>query len=805
MNIIQEACKYAQRGWKVFPLVAGEKRPLHQGGFHNATDDIEAICTWNPNCNLGVATGSVSGFWVLDIDIKGESNGVESMKKAIAKYGDLPETLVQQTASGGYHYFFKQPDYDWAGNSNGDTGIDVRANRGYTIVPPSRLIKTSKHEAGSYKWLNDNEIAEAPSWLYEWITSEYDAYMKRRAQKQGGFNEGGRNCALTSMCGKWRAKGLEYEEILELAKIENLKNTPPMDEKEVQTIVKSVSKYPAGDVPIEFFDTKKILDIVTPMGIHENNYVFYSKETRCMSFLSPTALSKKENLESLCDYSILDEIFPGEKSYNAIKARRLFMQECKAKGLYDPVMLAGVGIWKEKETGNIVVNTGDQLIVNGVAKDYADYTSDVSYAQLGKKIIDLNLKLSDDDIQVILDIITNYPWKEDYYKYLILGAIIQGVIGTALRWRSHLWIIGAYGTGKSTIQKSFIQVMLGKLCKNFAGKSTTEAGIRQTIGEDGFTVSIDDIDGGIKDIDKINSIIELARICSSDEQTLTKGSATGRAIQYRCQSPFIISSIKPYLSDPADVSRFCIVELKEPSRNYEQKKHDKKEFKMIEKKMRNHITPDLSKRWVSFCINNFTQIQELIEDTKDILDEMGFDGRERDQWAGLLGPARLLVDIDFEFLKDVLQEQHEDDGDEDNESMTALNRLLDSFVKIPTKFNPEEMTLRNVFTLLDKDFILDSKYDKEEITRRMYSYGFKIVEIAKAGEKTQKYLYLSKKSDYIKTILGPSWGKPLTRISWVTAGNGSQSFGSRHNIASVLKIPLDKIIYEDVNTLISGF
>ena len=59
MNIIEEACKYAQRGWKVFPLVAGEKRPLHQGGFHNATDDIEAICTWNPNCNLGVATGSV--------------------------------------------------------------------------------------------------------------------------------------------------------------------------------------------------------------------------------------------------------------------------------------------------------------------------------------------------------------------------------------------------------------------------------------------------------------------------------------------------------------------------------------------------------------------------------------------------------------------------------------------------------------------------------------------------------------------------------------------------------------------------
>ena len=799
MNVIEEACKYAQRGWKVFPLISGSKKPIDKGGFHNATDDIEAICTWDTKCNLGIATGSVSGFWVLDVDIKGESNGVESIKKAIAKYGDLPETLVQQTASGGYHYFFKQPSFEWISGTNADLGIDVRADRGYIVAPPSTLIKNKNHEAGSYTWLTQYEIAVAPQWLYDWVRNS-------KKKIQNNFREGGRNCRLTSIAGYHRAKsGFDFEQLLELLKLENQKNDPPLDLAEVETIAKSVSQYDPGNVPIDFFDTKKILDIVTPMGIHENNYVFYSKETRCMSFLSPTALSKKENLESLCDYSILDEIFPGEKSYNAIKARRLFMQECKAKGLYDPVMLAGVGIWKEKETGNIVVNTGDQLIVNGIAKDYADYTSDVSYAQLGKKIIDLDLKLSDDDIQVILDIITNYPWKEDYYKYLILGAIIQGVIGTALRWRSHLWIIGAYGTGKSTIQKSFIQVMLGKLCKNFAGKSTTEAGIRQTIGEDGFTVSIDDIDGGIKDIDKINSIIELARICSSDEQTLTKGSATGRAIQYRCQSPFIISSIKPYLNDPADVSRFCIVELKEPSRNYEQKKHDKEDFKMIEKKMRNHITPDLSKRWVSFCINNFTQIQELIEDTKDILDEMGFDGRERDQWAGLLGPARLLVDIDFEFLKDVLQEQHEDDGDEDNESMTALNRLLDSFVKIPTKFNPEEMTLRNVFTLLDKDFILDSKYDKEEITRRMYSYGFKIVEIAKAGEKTQKYLYLSKKSDYIKTILGPSWGKPLTRISWVTAGNGSQSFGSRHNIASVLKIPLDKIIYEDVNTLISGF
>ena len=792
MLLIQEACKYAMRGWKVFPLIPGEKRPIQSGGFHNATDDIEAICSWNPNCNIGVATGSVSGFWVLDIDIKGESNGVESMKKAIAKYGDLPETLVQQTASGGYHYFFKQPDYDWAGNSNGDTGIDVRANRGYTIVPPSRLIKTSKHEAGSYKWLNDNEIAEAPNWLYEWITSEYDAYMKRRAQKQGGFNEGGRNCALTSMCGKWRAKGLEYEEILELAKLENLKNNPPMDEKEVQTIVKSVSKYPAGQVPDEYleFDAESLLKIINPLGIHEGNYVFYSQETMCMQYLSPTALSKKENLESICNYNLLLDFFPSDKEYNSSRARRFFMQECKKKGLYKPKNLAGVGIWKDNDNKDIVINTGNSLVVNGVITPYDQYNSKVTYANHKEAKIKLDLMLNDEEINFIVDSVCNYTWKEKYYGYLVLGSLIQAVIGGVLRWRSHLWIIAPAGSGKSTIQKSFIQKLLGIMCVDFAGANTTEAGIRQDVGENGYTVCIDDIDAR-DNFNKIQQIILLARICSSDDQTISKGSASGKAIKYRCQSPFIISSIKTYLSDRADIERFNVVELKSQK---ECDIEEKERFMQIEKNIIRLMTTELSNKFIAHVMNEAPNVIGLIEDMKHTLHEKGMtDRRQAEQWAGLLGCAKLFVDFDLDFIDDIIEQTRKDFSLDDDEAALAFEKLFNSFIDIPTDFNSEKMTVRQALLIYKKESerrILDaqSKYNLEDIKKRLYIYGFKVIDDNVA---------ISLKSEFVDNVLGPSWGPLMSRLSFTEKSQHSISFGGRTSKSYAWFVPLENIILDD--------
>ncbi len=51
----------------------GSKRPLTERGFKDATRNVGKVVQWwtnEPDANIGVPTGAVSGLTVIDVDIK---------------------------------------------------------------------------------------------------------------------------------------------------------------------------------------------------------------------------------------------------------------------------------------------------------------------------------------------------------------------------------------------------------------------------------------------------------------------------------------------------------------------------------------------------------------------------------------------------------------------------------------------------------------------------------------------------------------------------------------------------------------
>jgi hypothetical protein len=66
--LLAAALDYAAKRLPVFPCVG--KLPAVARGFHSATTNPETIKRyWRASDrNIGIPTGSVSGFWVLDID-----------------------------------------------------------------------------------------------------------------------------------------------------------------------------------------------------------------------------------------------------------------------------------------------------------------------------------------------------------------------------------------------------------------------------------------------------------------------------------------------------------------------------------------------------------------------------------------------------------------------------------------------------------------------------------------------------------------------------------------------------------------
>jgi hypothetical protein len=143
------------------------KHPRLTDWTTQASNDLNVIAEWTaayPDANLGVATGTASGFFVLDVDP--DKGGDETLAAILAEHGDLPLTPQAQTGSGGAHYLFQLPDFtvtNKAGRSMG-LGLDIRGDGGQIVVAPSRSAK------GPYRWVHapwDTPLAAAPAWLLE--------------------------------------------------------------------------------------------------------------------------------------------------------------------------------------------------------------------------------------------------------------------------------------------------------------------------------------------------------------------------------------------------------------------------------------------------------------------------------------------------------------------------------------------------------------------------------------------------------------------------------------------------------------
>lgn len=179
------ALEAAERGWHVFPLRPGTKRPalhgeatcLHAGQCahghvkweRRATTDPERIrAAWSANAfNIGIATGP-SGLIVVDLDMPKTKNssdapcGATTFEALCERAGHaVPDTYRVRTASGGTHLYFTAPTDVRLTNTAGTIGelVDTRAWGGYVVAAGSIT------DVGAYETVSGSVTAPLPEWL----------------------------------------------------------------------------------------------------------------------------------------------------------------------------------------------------------------------------------------------------------------------------------------------------------------------------------------------------------------------------------------------------------------------------------------------------------------------------------------------------------------------------------------------------------------------------------------------------------------------------------------------------------------
>ncbi|MGX9921918.1 bifunctional DNA primase/polymerase [Streptomyces sp. NPDC002248] len=182
-SLLAAALACAERGWPVFPLRPGSKRPAlhgetrcprtgpcesgHLGWEQRATTDPDRIRrAWaSGDYNIGLATGPAN-LVVIDLDMPKPGtegpDGAAHLRALAERHGQpVPSTRTVRTPSGGTHLYFPAPLAAHLHNTAGTLAplVDTRAWGGYVVAPGSVL------PTGQYESVAPFALRPLPPWL----------------------------------------------------------------------------------------------------------------------------------------------------------------------------------------------------------------------------------------------------------------------------------------------------------------------------------------------------------------------------------------------------------------------------------------------------------------------------------------------------------------------------------------------------------------------------------------------------------------------------------------------------------------
>ena len=149
-NGLEHALAYARMGYPVFPLSHLSKKPLPGSkGFLDASTNlaiVQMMFRKVPQANVGIAT---AGLVVFDKDPDGDDWMMEN-------WDSLENAPRQTTPRKGCHFIFNQNGEPVRSRGGAFHGIDIRADGGYIVAPPSYVIDEKCN--GSYQWVEGYEL-----------------------------------------------------------------------------------------------------------------------------------------------------------------------------------------------------------------------------------------------------------------------------------------------------------------------------------------------------------------------------------------------------------------------------------------------------------------------------------------------------------------------------------------------------------------------------------------------------------------------------------------------------------------------
>lgn len=370
--------------------------------------------------------------------------------------------------------------------------------------------------------------------------------------------------------------------------------------------------------------------------------------------------------------------------FDQAEASEALIIECTRRGIFDPAgRLRGRGA-HALAGGGLVLHLGDTLAAlrprpNGELRklEFHDtglherfvYPAAAPIPRPAAQSVPPRAALA------ILQLLGTWNWKRPLLdRRLLLGAIGLGYVAGAVPWRSHVWITGGKGTGKSTLngEQGIVPQLFGDGL--FRSGNTSAAAIRQTLKNSTVPVMIDELEPGA-DNRKVTEVIELARVASSGDK-IHRGGQDHQAHEFTLRSAFWFSSINVPPLEASDRSRLALLELKPFREDQVPPDFSRHDFAQYGRELQRRM------------IDAWPWLARAKAAYHAALAARRYDSRACDQFATLLACAHALLDDEApdaaevdELLGDIMPARLAEVSEASSDEETCINTLLTAHVQ----------------------------------------------------------------------------------------------------------------------------
>jgi hypothetical protein len=418
---------------------------------------------------------------------------------------------------------------------------------------------------------------------------------------------------------------------------------------------------------------------IVPLGIHGETH-FYLDASRQLRGLTSRDHQRLGLLALFGTRSdLLYRYFPrtdrkGDTTgWRPEECAELLMKECARRGIWNGAERErGVGAWAD-ENGGLVLHCGDAVLYRGQWREPgAIYGRHVypAASPTPRPAPEPAGTGPSGPAETVLSMLKTWRWKKpETSPHLLLGWQCAAMVGGALDWRPMAWVTGGPGTGKTTLQKKPLALVLddGGLV---AVSDSSAAGIWQKLGKATLPVLLDEQEAE-EDNRKGLAVIKLARQAASGGVVL-RGGASHEGAEFQARSCFLFSSILVPPLPPQDRSRMAILEL--------------------EPLLPGQVLPALEPAALAVLggqlrrrmVDQWHRLPATLEAYRLALAVRGHSSRGADQFGTILACLDLAMSDEMptsdtlELWADLLAPSDEDLGEENSDQYSCLNHLLTS-------------------------------------------------------------------------------------------------------------------------------